>query len=408
MSNSLKIFHPTKKISGSFLLHGSKSESNRALIINKLSGNKIQIENLSSAEDTQNLIRLLARNTKVLDVKDAGTSMRFLTAYYCVINKNKVITGSHRMQERPIGKLVDALRAIGFKIYYPMKEGFPPIEIIPSERLHLKYEVNIEADESSQFISALLMIAPVFPDGLTIKLQNKIVSRPYIEMTLGIMKLCGVNYEWKKNEIRVDHQKYKELLYKVEADWSAASYWYSMAALCDEAEIILTGLKKSSFQGDKIIAEWMKNFGVFTEFFEDGVRIKKENEPLAHEMTFDFTDHPDLAQTIIVLAAAMNINLQIRGLKTLMIKETDRVEALQKELKKIGASLTFIKNDSYELKANYNNPSGKIETYEDHRMAMAFATLALKNEINILHPSVIAKSYPGFWEQLKIAGFEIK
>ncbi|MEP7170966.1 MAG: 3-phosphoshikimate 1-carboxyvinyltransferase, partial [Bacteroidota bacterium] len=251
-SSIINISHPSKTISASCNLPGSKSESNRVLIINELAGKKIQIENLSSADDTQELKRLLASPFKTLDVKDAGTSMRFLIAYYCVINKNKVISGSQRMQERPIGKLVDALRYIGFKIHYLQKEGFPPVEIIPTERPHLKYEVNVDADESSQFISAVLIIAPVFPDGLTVKLQKKIVSKSYIKMTVGIMKMCGVNSTWKKNEIRIDHQKYKPVKFSVEPDWSAASYWYGIAALSQESQIELKGFKKESFQGDQI------------------------------------------------------------------------------------------------------------------------------------------------------------
>ncbi|HKR06642.1 MAG TPA: 3-phosphoshikimate 1-carboxyvinyltransferase [Bacteroidia bacterium] len=408
MSSYLQISHPSKKITADCILPGSKSESNRLLIINELSGKKIQVENLSSADDTQELKRLLASPFKTLDVKDAGTSMRFLIAYFCVINRNKVISGSQRMQERPIGKLVDALRYIGFKIHYLQREGFPPVEVIPTERTHLKYELNVEADESSQFISALLMIAPVFPDGLTIRLQKRIVSKSYIKMTLGILKKCGINSTWKKNEIRIDHQKYRQVTYKAEPDWSAASYWYSIAALSTEAHIELKGFRKNSFQGDQVISEWMKNFGVSTQFTDDGILIRKESEPVLNEMTFDFNNSPDLAQTIIVLAAAKNINLKMKGLKTLRIKETDRIAALQKELRKIGAHLVQHKADFYEVKPNYKNTSERIETYNDHRMAMAFAPLALNSEISIIQPSVVTKSYPDFWKHLKNAGFEIK
>lgn len=406
MSSIIHIKHPSKKISVSCTLPGSKSESNRALIINKLSGNKIQIENISTSEDTQNLVRLLASPYKNLDIKDAGTNMRFLTAYFCAINKNKIIEGSQRMQQRPVGKLVDALRAIGFKIYYVKNDGFPPVEIIPSERLHLKYEVSVEANESSQFISALLMIAPVFPDGLTIKLQKKIVSKPYIKMTLEIMKMCGIISSWKKDEIRIDHQKYQETIYKVEPDWSAASYWYSIAALSDGAQIELKGFKKKSLQGDQVIAEWMTNFGISTHYTDQGIIIKKESEPVSNEMDFDFTNNPDLAQTIIVLAAAKSINLKIKGLKTLRLKETDRVVALKKELRKIGAEFIQNKPDFFELKSNFKNPVERIETYNDHRMAMAFAPLGIKNQITIIQPAVVTKSYPEFWQHLKIAGFE--
>ncbi len=405
MGKSIRIFHPTKKIAGNFNLPGSKSESNRALIINKLSGNKIKIENLSPAEDTQNLIQLLDKKQKELDVKDAGTSMRFLTAYFCVLNKNKIITGSPRMKERPIGKLIDALRDIGFKIFYVKNKGFPPVEIIPSERLHLKYETTIEANESSQFVSALLMIAPLFPDGLIIKLKGSIVSKPYIEMTLSIMESCGVQYEWKKSVIKINHQQYQPSVYKVEPDWTSASYWYSMAALSNESDIFLAGLKENSFQGDKIISEWMKLFGVSTYFSEDGIRIKKESNPVNRELSFDFSQHPDLVQTILVIAAAKNINLTITGIQSLRIKETDRILALQSELKKIGAVLYEKENNCFYLESNFVHTTKPVETFNDHRMAMAFAPLALLNNLCILQPSVVSKSYPEFWNQLTEAGF---
>jgi 3-phosphoshikimate 1-carboxyvinyltransferase len=408
VNSSLTISHLSGKISRSIILPGSKSESNRTLIINKLSGNKIYINNLSVADDTQILIRLLSDKSKKLDVKDAGTDMRFLIACFCALNKNKIITGSPRMQERPVEKLIDALHDIGFKIQYLKNRGFPPVEIIPVENLHLTNEVSVDAGESSQFISALLMIAPLLPEGLTIKLKNKIVSKPYIEMTLQMMNLCGVNYEWKKNIIKIKKQAYRKTELKIETDWSAASYWYSIAALADEAKIELRGLKKNSMQGDSIIAEWMKKFGVKTEYFSKGIRIKKEKIPDVKKMSFNFTDHPDLAQTILVLASIKNISLSVSGLETLKIKETNRIEALQNELKKIGAVLIKKKKNVYKLKPDFKSPSQKIETYNDHRMAMAFAPLALINKINIVNPSVVSKSYPNFWEDLKQAGFILK
>ena len=407
MRSIIRVKHSQKNIHVSCNLPGSKSESNRILILNELSGKKIEIENLSPADDTQELKRLLASPLKTLDVKDAGTSMRFLIAYFCTINKNKVITGSLRMHDRPVGNLVDALRYIGFKIHYLQKEGFPPVEIIPTEKPHLKYEVNVDASESSQFVSALAMIAPVFPDGLTIKLQKKIVSKPYIKMTLGIMNDCGINSKWKKNEIRIDHQPYQQIKYTVKPDWSAASYWYSIAALSQESQIELKGLGRDSFQGDQIIAEWMISFGIETEFTDDGIKIKKTGEPISKELSFDFTDNPDLAQTILVIAAAKNISLKIKGLNTLRLKETDRVVAMQKELIKIGAQLLELKSDQFELKPDFKIPDEKIETYNDHRMAMSFAPVAMVNEIKINNPHVVSKSYPDFWNHLKSAGFEI-
>lgn len=402
--SSIKISHPTGILTGEFVIPGSKSESNRAIVMNALSGNKIRIENNSPAEDTQHLLKLFSRHSRNTDVKNAGTTMRFLTAYYCAINKNKIITGSQRMQERPVGKLVDALRAIGFKIHYVNKEGFPPVEIIPSERLSLKYEVEVDASESSQFVSALLMIAPCFPDGLILKLNNRIVSKPYIDMTLQMMSAFGIAYEWKKDKITILPQTYKETVFKVGSDWTSASYWYSMVALSKEATITLFGLSKDSFQGDKIIAHWMEGFGVTTTFLANSIILK--NDKVVHPPEWlDFINHPDLAQTLIVLAAAKSINLKVSGLRTLALKETDRIIALQNELKKIGAQLEKIADDTYQLMSEYKPAEEKIETYNDHRMAMSFAPISLKNQIAIVNPSVINKSYPNFWEQLKAAGF---
>lgn len=309
------------------------------------------------------------------------------------------------MCERPIGKLVDALRNIGFKLNYVRSEGFPPVEIIPVENKFLKNKITVDAGESSQYISALLMIAPLLPIGLILTLEGKVVSRPYVELTLNTMSRFGISYEWDKNVIHIKNQEYSRKEIEIESDWTAASYWFSIAALSKSAEIDLHGLKENSFQGDKIIAEWMKKFGVHSSFYTDGIKIKKAGEPVEKEMTFDFSNNPDLVQTILVLAAAKDVNLKVSGLKSLRIKETDRVAALQAELAKCNARLNQTGDDQFELISNYRKPIDRIETYNDHRMALAFAPLALMNEIIISNPLVVSKSYPGFWEHLKEAGF---
>ena len=386
-------------------LPASKSESNRMLIIRALSNENINIQNLSDARDTQTMLRLLASSDTLLDVIDAGTTMRFLTAYLAATNQHKQLTGSERMQQRPLKILVDALREIGAEIQYLDKEGYPPIQIkgIASQK---KARILVRGDISSQYISALLMIAPSLPGGLEIELTGKIGSRPYIEMTLGLMSRFGVQNEWNGNTIRIANQKYAGGNISIESDWSAASYWYSIVALAGSAEFTLKGLRPNSLQADIRIVMIMDKLGVGSEFSSAGVRIfKKQQRAFNH---IDFSDCPDLAQTVAVTCAALGKKCTFTGLESLRIKETDRIAALQKELHKIGATLTECNNE-WILNPSQKLPSKvEIETYEDHRMAMAFAPLGTLMDVKINEPNVVVKSYPSFWDDLKLAGFEIE
>jgi len=391
------------------LLPASKSESNRALIIDALTNYQCTLQNLSEARDTQTMQRLLHSQEQTLDVIDAGTTMRFLTAYISVTNQNKILTGTERMCERPISILVDALRTLGAKISYVNKEGFPPIHITGLEYSGTN-ELSIRGDVSSQYISALLMIAPALPNGLTLNLIGQVGSKPYIQMTLKQMEHFGIEAQWIDNTITIAKQTYKPATFWVESDWSAASYWYSIAALAKEASIELKGLKQHSLQGDSAIANIMEQLGVHTQFVEGGVKLSKITS--STKATVDFTHCPDLAQTVAVVCAAKNIPLTLTGIESLKIKETDRVKALQQELIKFGATLQETGKETYEVSrtadAQVANYPVQVETYDDHRMAMAFAPLALLHNIQILHPKVVVKSYPRFWQDLANAGFNIQ
>ncbi|MHA7100515.1 3-phosphoshikimate 1-carboxyvinyltransferase [Roseivirga pacifica] len=382
-------------------LEASKSESNRALIINALSGNKSVLYNLSNARDTQTMLRLLKSDDEVLDVLDAGTTMRFLTAYSIFGDKPVLLTGTERMQQRPIKILVDALKKIGAKIKYKGEEGYPPHKVKPLQEQKSE-TVKIQGDVSSQYISALLMIAPSLPQGLNIHLKGKIGSRPYIQMTLDMMKLFGVKATWTNNTIEIPKQDYKEYPYVVESDWSGASYWYSFVALADEAKLKLLGLRQKSLQGDIAIVRIMNQLGVMSTFEDDGVVLQKI--PHSKSFEFDFTDCPDLAQTVAVVCGIKDIHCRMTGLESLKIKETDRIKALKKELKKFKVKLKEVEPGVWEIKSKFEPTKEiiEVETYEDHRMAMAFAPISTHQSIKILDPSVVNKSYPSFWEHVEM------
>lgn len=403
-----------KKQSGSIKekirLASSKSESNRALIINALSGFGGELQNLSTARDTQTMIRLLKSEDAVADVLDAGTTMRFLTAYFAITNQTKTMTGTPRMCERPIGILVDALKSIGCEIEYLAKEGYPPTQL-KGFREQKTNEISIRGDVSSQYISALLMISPLLPNGLTINLLGEIGSIPYITMTVKQMEAFGVKViaDWDSKKLSVKPQKYQATSYQIESDWSGASYWYSVVALAenDDVEIELLGLKENSLQGDSVIVNIMSELGVKSTFTADGVLLQKTKANDIFE--WDFTDCPDLAQTVAVVLVAKKIKGIFTGLESLKIKETDRVLALQNELAKIGGTL-----EEVEAKTRYEVNPGEIwtatptfETYDDHRMAMAFAPLGMMSDVIIEEPGVVAKSYPSYWDDLgKIVSLE--
>ncbi len=384
----------------------SKSESNRALIIASLAPGSPVIHNLSEARDTQTMRHLLASDEMVLDVLDAGTTMRFLIAWAALTGKNKILTGTPRMKERPVRILVDALRSIGAKIDYLEKEGFPPVETkgFPGQNT---YSIRVRGDVSSQYISALLMLAPTLPRGLKITITGKVGSKPYIDMTLQLMRKFGARASWTTDrDIEVKPGAYKNIEHNIEPDWSGASYWYGMLALAREGEVHLPGLLKDSLQGDRAVVQMMEPLGVVTEFHPEGASLlKKEKED---KVEIDFSDHPDLAQTIAVACTGTGTAGTFSGLESLRIKETDRIAALQAELKKTGTTLTEQEAGKWLLIPSKKMPEDTLQfaTYDDHRMAMAFAPLAMLTPIEIESPEVVNKSYPGFWNDMRQAGFK--
>ena len=412
-STSIKILAKQKCLSGTIHLTGSKSESNRALIMQALSNGAVKVQNLSEAADTvtlKNILKseglpLVTHKPPLINVGPAGTAMRFLTAYYPLQKGQIILTGSERMKQRPIGILVDALKELGAEIEYAEKDGYPPLKIIGPLK-QKSGRVSIKGNISSQYISALLLIAPKLEQGLELAIDGELTSKPYVEMTLAMMAQAGIKYVWNENIISIQNQPFSPSVISIEPDWSAASYWYSFAALSEEAEFFLPGLNGYSLQGDSKIAEIMANFGITSQFKDGGVYLKKEAKKLERKI-FDFKECPDLAQTVIVCCAALGHNALFTGLETLKIKETDRVNALQTELAKIGV-LLIEKNQTYKLDCAGLNLARniKISTYDDHRMAMAFAPLALlMPELEIKDPQVVEKSYPHFWTDLKKAGF---
>ena len=409
-SKTIVVSAEIKSIRAKVPLPSSKSISNRVLIINALSYSPWSVKNLSDSDDTRVLETALNSNNNVFDIGHAGTAMRFLTAFLAKIAGEWVITGSERMKQRPIKILVDALRKMGANIDYQENEGFPPLRILGS---HLKGGiVELDGSISSQYISALLMIAPTLEGGLTLRLKNRVTSRSYIEMTLKLMKQFGVNSIFRNNEIRVEEQSYHPVEYTVEADWSGASYWYEALALCESGEIELEGLKLSGLQGDEAIENWFRGFGIESIATESGIKITKTSDIKPERLFLKFHETPDMAQTLAALCVAKRVPFHFTGLETLKIKETNRIAALQNELLKFGAIFTEPKEGELKwdgaIKPDLVQQNPMIETYNDHRMALAFSPLALAGkEIHIVNPVVVTKSYPNFWEELKKSGFEI-
>ncbi len=393
------------KVKGIVTLPTSKSISNRVLIINALSGSDMPIKGVSDCDDTRAMLQVLQSDDTHFDVGAAGTSMRFLTAFLSKILGQWEITGSERMKNRPIKLLVEALNDLGARIEYIEKEGYPPLRIFGSALQGGK--ITMQGNVSSQYISALLMLAPTMQDGLRLTLEGTVVSVPYITMTLKIMEQFGVKSYWIGNEIHVPYQAYEPVPFSVEGDWSAASYWYEMVALAQNAEIELKGLHKMSVQGDAAIATIFEHIGVKTKFTKEGVLLSKK-EVEKGKFVYNFVNQPDLAQTCVVACCLKGISFYFSGLQSLKIKETDRIHALVTELGKLGYVL-HAKDDSI---LEFNNErcdasyDVSIDTYEDHRMAMAFAPACIKlGKVIINEPHVVTKSYPTFWEDLQNVGF---
>ena len=398
-------------------LPASKSISNRALIIHALSGGSTLPENLSDCDDTSVIIEALRTMPEEINIKAAGTAMRFMTAYLSVTPGTHILTGTERMKHRPIGILVDALRTLGANIEYIGEEGYPPIRITGSTLKGGLLEIH--GNVSSQYISALLMIGPMLKDGLTLRLLDHIISRPYIDLTLWMMGEFGAEAEWTSADtITVNPKPYKSRDYFIENDWSGASYWYEILALNDdpESEIRLTGLRDGSKQGDSITRYIFSLLGVKTKLQSKKAGIPqtitlKKNGHCVPKLEYDFVNCPDLAQTFVVACAAMNIPFHFTGLSTLKIKETDRIEALKTEMRKLGYVVKDIDGSELLWDGERCEPSLEqgIDTYEDHRMALAFAPYAMKhNGLVINNPQVVTKSYPHYWDHLRQAGFKVE
>ncbi|MDR3118908.1 MAG: 3-phosphoshikimate 1-carboxyvinyltransferase [Mediterranea sp.] len=404
---------PSRRIHAAVALPPSKSISNRVLIIHALAGGNCLPANLSDCDDTRVMVEALSRRRGegegVIDIMAAGTAMRFLTAYLSVTPGVHVITGTERMRQRPIRILVDALRELGAAIEYMENDGYPPLRI--TGKALAGQAISLKGDVSSQYISALLMIAPTLQEGLRLSLAGEIISRPYIDLTLQLMETFGVQAGWdSESSLSIRHQPYRSTPFTVESDWSAASYWYQLLALAQSGEVELRGLLPDSHQGDSRGAEIFSRLGVSTTFTDRGALLKKTGCCTAR-LDEDMTGVPDLAQTIAVTCALLNIPFSLRGLQTLKIKETDRMAALIAETAKLGYAIGERNNAELFWNGERIPPQEQplIQTYEDHRMAMAFAPAAIRlPQLAIAEPQVVTKSYPAYWEDLKKAGAHIQ
>ncbi len=458
---TIRIIKPDRILQGNINLPASKSISNRLLIMQALCGNEFSLGNLSKASDTVLLQKLLnrikatagSRDAVELDCSDAGADLRFLTALLSVTPGRWVLTGSDRMKQRPVGDLVESLKQLGAAIEYLGNVGFPPL-LIKGRNLR-SAELNVNAGISSQFISSLLMTAPLFPEGLTLNLKGEMVSEPYIDMTVRLINECGVKARKWKHKIRVEHGVYSCAGFTIEPDWSAASFWYQAAALSEKTDFFLPGLREKSLQGDSLLVSAFNVFGIRSDFIpqvssqqsavgsqQEKVSRKKSavgsqqsagkslqtadcrlpttfglhltKKPFELEgFYYDFTHHPDLALPTIACCAALGIRSRFEGLKSLLIKESDRVRALTTELKKLGCKINLISGEFPVIEIQpsklISKPDIIIDTYRDHRMAMTFAMLAMKTgTITINDPDVVIKSYPGFWDDLESAGFQLR
>jgi 3-phosphoshikimate 1-carboxyvinyltransferase len=405
----VKISKPnSEKITGNIQLVSSKSESNRALIIQALCDETITIKNLSTSDDTNTLKLLLDsyKNSNVLDAHHAGTTYRFLTAFLSCQVGEWSLTGSDRMKERPIKILVETLRKNGANINYLEKDGYPPL-LIKGSNLDLS-NIEIDGSISSQYISALLLLGPSMSKATKISFTDSVISKPYINMTLAIMDYFGAKTKWENGSIIIENNPYKTNSLVIESDWSAASYWYQIVSLNNYSSIEIEGLKKESFQGDSEVANVFKQLGVETIYKENSISISNDNSAPLSKVELNLNNTPDLAQTIICTCAGLGIEAIISGLETLVIKETNRLEALKNELQKFSIDLAIIENHTLYLKGGQTitNPTSSIETYNDHRMAMAFAPLSLVvGSFKINNPEVVSKSYPNYWKDLESVGF---
>jgi len=415
-TKKVRLAHNRKAIKQRIKLKGSKSISNRVLIIKALLGGKFDVGNLSESADTHTLLKLLDQTDKTYDAGLAGTTFRFMTAYLALKPGQQILTGSERMQRRPIGPLVKSLNALGCHIMYQNKKSYPPL-IINAPDKETGGETNIRGDVSSQFLSALLLIAPYTTKGITLNITSDLVSKPYLEMTIKLMELFGANVEYTDKRISVAPGKYVDRDFYVEGDWSSASYLYEIAALSEDAELTIEGLMEDSFQGDSKIATYAEKFGLQTRYDDKTIHVTKMPDfKKADTLEFNLIEEPDLCQTLVCMCAGLGYEAVFSGLKTLRIKETDRIKALRLELEKMNIHFGALpKKFSQKSDKEYFMLTGQvksdpemisIKTYHDHRMAMAFAPLAMIRPLLIQDPEVVVKSYPDFWNDLMKLGFE--
>ena len=399
------ISHTSKSINADLILPPSKSISNRALIIQALCQSKPKLLNLSKSSDTQSLVQALQTTSKTIDVGDAGTSMRFITAYLSQQEGSYILTGSDRMKERPIGHLVEALNSIGADINYLEKDGFPPLAI--NGKALEGGKVDISTSVSSQFVSALLLIAPTLKKGLSLSLKGELLSKPYIKMTLDIMRYFGIQSSWTNNTIQVEPQNYVSKDLKVESDWSALAFILQAMSIAKSAQVSISGLSKDSWQGDSYVLNLFEKFGLEYEFKDEKLYLKKLNKDLNGDYNVNLIDTPDLAQAYCCTLSALSKLAKIKGLNNLKLKESHRLKALHMELNKIGQHSRY-SEDTIQLESSVlHTPTESFDSHNDHRMAMCLAPFALLFDIKIKNIEVVNKSYPSYWEDLKKMGFTI-
>jgi len=399
------ISHTSKSINADLILPPSKSISNRALIIQALCQSKPKLLNQSQSSDTQSLVQALQTTSKTIDIGDAGTSMRFITAYLCQQEGSYILTGSDRMKERPIGHLVEALNSIGADINYLEKDGFPPLAI--NGKALEGGKVDVSTSVSSQFVSALLLIAPTLKKGLSLSLKGELLSKPYIKMTLDIMRYFGIQSSWTNNTIQVEPQNYVSKDLKVESDWSALAFILQAMSIAKSAQVSISGLSKDSWQGDSYVLNLFEKFGLQYEFKDEKLYLKKLNKDLNGDYNVNLIDTPDLAQAYCCTLSALSKSAKIKGLNNLKLKESHRLKALHMELNKIGQHSRY-SEDTIQLEASIlHTPTESFDSHNDHRMAMCLAPFALLFDIKIKNIEVVNKSYPNYWEDLKKMGFTI-
>ena len=407
----LHLQHISNISSESLQITGSKSEANRLLILQALYP-EITIDNLSNSDDSHVMQKAIASNEELVDIHHAGTAMRFLTSYFATREGRKtILTGSERMQQRPIKILVDALKDLGAEITYEKEDGYPPIHL--NGKKITTNKVSLQANVSSQYISSLMLVAPTLENGLQIELIGKVTSVPYINMTLSLLSQIGVSGKFENNTISIEPlSKPVNTDLVVESDWSSASYFYSLVALSKDAKITLGSYKKESYQGDSSLASIYEHLGVKTSYGENTITLEKVSDFIVSEDAFngplDLANSPDIAQTIAVTCFGLGVSCYLTGLHTLKIKETDRLEALKVEIEKLGGQVSITNEELKLAKAEVVNKDIAIDTYQDHRMAMAFAPLALRTSLIINEAEVVSKSYPDFWDDMRKIGFTTK